>query len=86
MVNVKGLCGMCDVVFDPTVKGGVCHIYGHKRFREGDLHSVFRQDARWRKIRGMRSEGQKIGKKRSTVGNESEEKDAQLIVDGGCGK
>ena len=71
MVNVKGLRGMCDVVFDPTVKGEVRHIYGHKQFQEGDLHGVYRQDARWRNIHGMRSEGQKIAKNRSTVGNES---------------
>ena len=71
MVKVKELSGMWDVVFDPTVKVEVRHIYGHERFRDGNLHGVYRQDARWKKIRGMRSEGQKIAKNRSTVGNES---------------
>ena len=53
MVNVKGLHGMCDVVFDPTVKGEVRHIYGHERLWEGDLQGVYRLVA-WRKrIRGM---------------------------------
>ena len=70
MVKVKGLSGMWDVAFDPTVKEEVCHIYGHERFREGYLHGVYCQDARRKKIRGMRSEGQKIAKNRSTVGNE----------------
>ena len=57
MVKVKGLSGMWDVAFDPTVKGEVRHIYGHERFWEGDLHGVYRQDARrkedtWHAIRG----------------------------------
>ena len=71
MVKVKGLSGMWDVAFDPTVKGEVRHIYGHEQFREGDLHGVYCQVARRKRIHGMRSDGQKIAKNRSTVGNES---------------